>query len=380
MEAERWPRFGIFAGLWAFAVIYWTLQGYVMLARAGRPASPGLILAGEILYAGLWIALTPLILRLGKRFPLDGAPRWRNAAIHAAASFVFSGTQRLALVFIGRLFLPWYQEMPVSKLLFSPIHYDYGAFLYWITLLISIGIDYYTRFREQELRAARLETQLAQTQLEAIKMQLHPHFLFNTLNTISALVQEDPDAAERMIARLSELLRLSLDNAGAQTTSLRQELDFVRRYLDIEQIRFQDRLEVHYRIAPETLDATVPNLVLQPLVENAIHHGIAPLRRGAVVEIEAAHAEGMLTLRVADNGAGLGEAAADGVGLSVTRARLEGLYGKEHAFHLRAREGGGAEAVLRVPFREEAGPAARPKTPGGERVPAAKHAPAANPA
>ncbi len=377
MRLERWPRLGIIVGLWAVAAVYWTLQGYVLMARAGKPASPEILFLGELLYAALWIGLTPLILRLGKRFPLDVVPRGRNVAIHVAFGFLFSIAQRLAVVLIGREFLPWYQDAPLSKLLFSPMHYDYGVFLYWITLLVAFGIDYYTRYREQELRAARLETQLAVTQLDAIKMQLHPHFLFNTLNTISALVQEDPEAAERMIARLSELLRLSLDNAGAQTTTLRQELDFVQRYMDIEQIRFEDRLEVRYEVAPDTLDALVPNLILQPLVENAIHHGIAALSRGALVEIQASHSDGVLRMRVADNGAGLAGISPDGVGLSVTRARLEGLYGAEHRFELRAREGGGAEAVLTVPFRYGALPAPRSAVSDAASAPVASHAPAA---
>src|SRR5262249_5377631 len=160
-------------------------------------------------------------------------------------------------------------------------------------------VEYYARYQEGRVRASRLETRLAQAQLNALKMQLHPHFLFNTLHSISSLVNEDPEAAEAMIARFSELLRLSLENTGAEEVPLSQEVEFIERYLEIEQIRFEDRLHIHFDIDPQTLDARVPNLILQPLVENAIRHGIAE-NSGGRVEVRSRLVEGKLLLQVLD--------------------------------------------------------------------------------
>ena len=230
--------------------------------------------------------------------------------------------------------------------------------LYGIVLLVHYALKYYARYQEGRVRASQLETRLAQAQLQALKMQLQPHFLFNTLHSISTLVQEDPAAAEAMIARLSELLRLSLENNGVQQVPLSKELEFIESYLGIEQIRFEDRMQVRYDIDPETLDAQVPNLILQPLVENAIHHGIGG--GSGRIEIRSRHAEGKLILQVLDNGPGLGDPNASvqpgkGLGLANTRARLETLYGKAHDFVVRGASNGGVEAAILIPFEPQAG-------------------------
>ena len=162
-------------------------------------------------------------------------------------------------------------------------HFHEDVLTYAAIVSLWYALDYHDRYREREGRASDLEARLAQARLQALKMQLHPHFLFNTLNGIAALTHENPKAANRMLAKLSELLRMSLDDEGAQEVSLRSELEFIRRYLELEQIRFNDRLAVCWEIAPETLDAFVPKLVLQPLLENAIRHGIAPLSTGGQI-------------------------------------------------------------------------------------------------
>jgi LytS/YehU family sensor histidine kinase len=207
------------------------------------------------------------------------------------------------------------------------------------------------------LKASQLQAQLAQAQLQALKMQLHPHFLFNTLHAISSLMRRDVDAAERMIARLSDLLRLTLENVGAQETSLRQELEFLESYLEIEKTRFRDRLQVKMDIEPETLDARVPNLILQPLVENAVRHGVAPHAAPGLIEISARLKENKLEIQVRDNGAGLPDARRaqikEGVGLANTRARLEQLYGAGALFGLSNRDKGGLVVSLTIPFRVE---------------------------
>jgi two-component system LytT family sensor kinase len=191
-------------------------------------------------------------------------------------------------------------------------------------------------------------------------MQLHPHFLFNTLNGIAGLVRDQRNReAVQMLAGLSDLLRYTLESAGKQEVSLREELDFLELYLDIQQMRFPDRLRVEMRVAPETLDALVPNLILQPLVENAVRHGVAVRASAGTVGVAAEREDGLLWVTVYDDGPGLKDgrtaSAEGGIGLSNTRARLEQLYGARHRFGVRNREGGGTEAVLAIPFRAAEG-------------------------
>jgi LytS/YehU family sensor histidine kinase len=200
-----------------------------------------------------------------------------------------------------------------------------------------------------------LEKHLAQAKLQALQMQLNPHFLFNTLHSISSLMHKDVEAADRMIARLSDLLRAALDGAGTQQVTLRQELDLLQLYLSIEQIRFGSRLTVKMDIAPDTLGAQVPNLILQPLVENAIKHGIEPRAWPGCIESQARRQEGNLALIVSDNGAGLGlnGVIKEGVGLANTRARLRELYGTAQSFELVRGRDGGVRVELSIPFHEE---------------------------
>jgi LytS/YehU family sensor histidine kinase len=190
-------------------------------------------------------------------------------------------------------------------------------------------------------------------------MHLNPHFPFNTLHSISALMHQDAQAADRMIARLSDLLRASLESSDTQEVTLRQELEILQRYLEIEQIRFGSRLTVKMDVAPDTLEARVPNLILQPLVENAICHGIQPHAKPGRIELRSQRADGMLMLEVCDNGGGLrkDEPAQEGVGLSNTRTRLRTLYGQAHGFDLRDAPGGGLQVRLTIPFRTADPPA-----------------------
>jgi sensor histidine kinase YesM len=198
---------------------------------------------------------------------------------------------------------------------------------------------------------------LTLAQLEALKMQLHPHFLFNTLHSISALVHRDPDAADRMIARLGDFLRLTLENSGAAEVSLQKELEFLTCYLEIERVRFQDRLTTSVEVEPSALDSPVPNLILQPIVENALRHGVAQSSAPGRVEISAKRENGSLRIRVRDNGPGLNrvtgsrEAFKEGVGLSNTRARLEQLYGESHRFEMSDAPDGGLLVTMVIPAR-----------------------------
>jgi LytS/YehU family sensor histidine kinase len=237
------------------------------------------------------------------------------------------------------------------------VEFHFNVLTYCAILCISLALDYYRRYRERELRAYQLEARLAQAQLQVLKMQLHPHFLFNTLHAISTLMHRDVEAADRMIARLSDLLRISLETVGVQEVPLKQELELLEKYLEIEQTRFQERLGVKLEIEPETLDARVPNLILQPLVENAIRHGIIPRATPGLIEIHARRDNGTLQLEVRDNGRGLPAAEEgtmkEGLGLSNTRARLKQLYGAEHRFSLCNNPAGGLVVSLTIPFSEE---------------------------
>ena len=212
------------------------------------------------------------------------------------------------------------------------------------------------RFVTSYLHAARegerLEARLTEAQLQSLKLQLHPHFLFNTLNTITALVHVDPHAAERMVAGLSELLRLSLRTAGEQEVPLSRELEMLEHYLRIQQVRFGDRLAVSIGIDPAARDALVPHFILQPLVENAIRHGIAPRAAPGHVQITASIADAMLRLRVRDDGVGVpfGAAVADGVGLANTRSRLLSLYGPRHHFTAAGDAAGGFLVEIEIPY------------------------------
>jgi sensor histidine kinase YesM len=241
----------------------------------------------------------------------------------------------------------------------SQFHID--LLIYAATLGTSYAVSFYERYREREVRATQLEAQLAQAQLQALKMQLHPHFLFNTLNGIAGLVRDSRNkAAVDMLVGLSDLLRYTLENAGKQEVPLREELDFLELYLDIQKMRFPDRLQVEMHVASDTLDALVPNLILQPLVENAIRHGVSLRATAGMIGINAERVDGVLQITVHDDGPGLrpvasSQSAGDGIGLSNTRARLAQLYGAAHRFTTENRVGGGFEAALAIPFKRAAG-------------------------
>jgi len=324
----------------------------------------------------LWALLTPLIALLARRYRLD-RQHWPQSLVlvHLPASLLFPALHLC-------LYLPLYwlaggglltQEFPTLAALFRFqlfANLPMKVSIYWLILIAINALDYYHSFRLAEVKASELRAQLAQAQLRALKMQLHPHFLFNTLNSISALLHRDTEAADQMVARLGDFLRLTLENSGDQEVTLEQELEFLRCYLEIETVRFHDRLSVETDIEPQTLSARVPNLILQPLVENAIRHGISRQSAPGRLVIRAALREGRLLLQVEDNGPGLSlisesgsspahlsaRTHAGGVGLSNTRARLEHLYGADHRFELTRATPRGMIVTLEIPFQVEAAP------------------------
>jgi LytS/YehU family sensor histidine kinase len=247
-----------------------------------------------------------------------------------------------------------YEFWPTVKKL--AIWYTVGhVIMYWTIVVAHDGWRYYRRYREREKRAVELQAQLTQARLDALRMQLNPHFLFNSLNTITALVHENPEAADRMITRLSELLRTSLDRAETHEIPLSQEFAFLARYLEIEQARFGERLKVEFAPGAGTPDALVPALILQPLVENAVRHGVEARDANARIRISARQLGDSMELSVADNGPGLANGGAvperEGIGLTNTRSRLQHLYGDRQVLELRPRPEGGLEVIVRVPYR-----------------------------
>lgn len=363
---KPWIRWGLVVVLWTALGLSFAAQFYISSSRLGRPVSWGYAVSYALLDWYVFAVLSVPVVRLSRRWPVDRA-RWAvSVPLHLVASGVFS------LCFIGiRAWVAqvqgWWSGQPTTfaeaslVLLLKSFHFN--LLIYWVILAVGHAFNYYREAQERELRTSELERHLAQARLQALQMQLNPHFLFNTLHAISALMHEDVEAADCMIARLSDLLRYALESTDAQEVPLRQEMAFLERYLEIEQTRFGERLSVKKEIDPLALDARVPNLILQPLVENAIRHGIEPHARRGLIQISAWRDQGTLHLEVRDNGAGLVDAQPspeEGVGLSNTRARLAELYGREYRFELYNADEGGMIVHVALPCRlaEEPAPCA----------------------
>jgi two-component system LytT family sensor kinase len=345
---------------WFKLVLYfagWTLVAFIfaILLKSAMEENVGWrrVITSSLGQWYAWGALFPGIYWLARRFPLESPRLASRLSVHLAVAifvaFLHPSLQAI-LVWIIRGF-----SDPLMLIASRLAHEAFsictlGFVLYWVMLLASHTMHFQSRLRAQELRASRLEAQLAQAQLSALKMQLHPHFLFNTLHSISALLHGDVEAADRMVARLGDFLRLTLENSESQEVTLEQELEFLRCYLEIEMTRFQDRLRVEFDIGPGTLDALTPNLILQPLVENAIRHGIAHRIEPGCVEIRSERRGDKLRIEVRDDGPGFASNTA-GIGLTNTRARLERLYGSGYVLQLNNGTQNGAIVILEIPFR-----------------------------
>lgn len=321
-------------------------------------------------YSLLWALATPLVFWFGKRFPVAKTATAYNLPLHLLVSlalgFVHRATWLMLQFSLPRVTmtqkLSW--EFAFSDLV---TNIDYQAMVYWVLLAIQQGTLYYRKYQEGSLVASRLETQLAQAQLAGLKMQLQPHFLFNTLHSINALMYQNVEQASEMLVKLSDFLRASLEGSNAALVTLSAEVDFIQQYLDIERIRFEDRLEVDYDIEPSAWTCLVPNMILQPLVENAIKHGISRLPSGGRIEIRAKVRNENLEIFVANNGPLLtsnkesaatasGQETAPGIGVANVQARLQTLYGDQQSFLLRNWQKQGVEAFLQIPAQRSSGP------------------------
>ena len=338
----------------------------------GQPVPWGR-LASEVLGWCLWIVFLPLVLWAARRFPLerDALQRFgRSVAAHVALGSAVAVGYAVLVLAKSQLVLAIGTGDPTPHLWSQLPGFVLGGFyiyflVYWMMLALVLAAGYYRRLREREVEVERLAADLSRAQLQMLQLQLDPHFLFNALNAVGALVHSDAEKAESVVGMLAHFLRRSLQNAHKQEVLLREELDFLELYLGIERARFGELLVVEARIEPGLGGEAVPQLILQPLVENAIRHG---MRGGRLlrVEVEArARDEATLELRVRDDGRGLESGAArEGVGLSNTQARLQQLYGPQQSFTLQPRPEGGAEAIVTLPRRARRESAALPHNLG----------------
>jgi two-component system LytT family sensor kinase len=362
MQKAWTPRARVIFGAATLLGIFSTLQAYRLTTlNIKEPMNVEVwrLLVLNLAYWYVPAALTPLIFRIAHRFPIDSA-RWPRAlGAHALAAGGFSVVHLACMVGVRAVLWPgiwppsygsWIQGVQRMYLL----NLDWALMTYAAIVGLSYALGYYRESQARAINAAHLEARLAEARLKTLEAQLHPHFLFNTLHAISTLVHTQPDAADRMISRLSDLLRITFSHSGAARIPLHEELEFLQKYLEIEQTRFRDRLTVGYEIDPDTLDAEVPRLILQPIVENAIKHGVAPRSGPGTVRISARREGEELRLEVRDNGIGLSGGARarlnDGVGLSNTRARLECLYGGAHTLEF-SDAGQGLVVEMRFPFQ-----------------------------
>jgi sensor histidine kinase YesM len=333
---------------------------YFVSTFTSKPAGFPLLLVLNLGYWYSWAAITPAILWLSQRFPFD-RQTWKMAIpVHIAGVFVAMAVH-VGLVVASSMAIYAIAGVPVDSWLREAqqmffLNFDWEMMTYWTIVGLSHAVRYQREARARELNAAQLQTRLVEARLQTLQRQLQPHFLFNTLNTISALMHRDVDAADEMIARLSDLLRMSLQRVGVQEVTLKDELDFLSKYLEIEQTRFRDRLTVVFDVHSDTLDALVPNLLLQPLVENAIKHGIGPRPTPGQITVRARRVGALLELDIQDNGVGLSAARLTdfnrGVGLSNTRSRLDHLYGSLHRFEFRQPAEGGLLVLIAIPMAE----------------------------
>ena len=345
--------------IWALSFLCWTVYAALdsagsfalIVASGGKPVL-GRVVAWNFAYAYLWVLFTPFIYEFARRFEFRSRDWMKPLVLHVPFVVVITAVD-------SWFFIRWNMLLGWADLSrpFRERFLDLGLENLprcIATLGLAHAFVFYFRLREQQTHATRLEARLVQAQLEILRSQLEPHFLFNTLNSIATLTQQNPRGAERMTIQLASLLRVSLECAGTQEVPLQRELQFLQDYVDIQRTRFRDRLTINVSVDPQLLTATVPSLILQPLVENAIRHGVAKSARPGVVEIRAARESESLRIEIADNGPGNGESSSEGrerYGLRNTQARLRQLYGDRQSFHFEDVPTGGCRVVLKIPLR-----------------------------
>ena len=360
-RVPRWTKLALLLlAIWTIPGLIQATTTYVVYALKGMEDMPlHVALLARVPEWWVWAAATPVIVWLGRRWPVTRAP-WKSVPLHLALNALVAAGDISVSYLCGRVLEQQpYAVTPLTQIL--PWMLLKTAFfemvIYGSILAADAAWRYQRRYREAALRQSQLEARLAEAQLDALKMQLQPHFLFNTINAVTVLMRKgETPSAIRMLTGLSDLLRRSLSSLRVERVPLDEELDFIARYLDIETTRFPDRLKVAFDVTPEARRALVPSLILQPIVENAIEHGIAPRVRGGSIAIAARVVDGRLRVEVRDDGVGLTGAAppraGHGVGLSHVRNRLAQLYPGEHRFALEPGDPSGAVAILEIPVAE----------------------------
>jgi two-component sensor histidine kinase len=348
MHATPRRRFALspaaIVGLWTIPTLLSTLETVMFARMAGRPIPVWRAFLAEAPQWYGWAALTPVIVALGARFPLRAPLKARNVAVHASASLACSLLVAVAAAAVNMVLRPSPLSFAAATRSWFLSGLPATTLAYFAIIILAYAVTNAARLRERE-------TQLREAQLGALRMQLQPHFLFNSLNAIMALVRDrETTQAVRALSLLGDVLRTAVNAGDSHTTTLAEELEFVSRYLEIERVRFGDRLRVTVDVPHELRAVPVPTFVLQPFVENALKHGMLRDRGGNEIAISARDGTGTLTLTVRDDGRGLADGPHDGVGIANARARLEYLYGADASLEVRDASPG-VEAVIRIPRR-----------------------------
>jgi two-component system LytT family sensor kinase len=362
VPAPTRPRYGlhwsiVFMAATCLGLLSSLLAWQFTVSMGRKPTHLSTLVILNTTYWYLWALFTPAVIWLSQHFRFERQGIWRALLVHVPSVVVFSLTHIVTMTGV-QWWLARSQERPYSwwpeAQRSALLNFDWEMMTYWTIVGLSHAVLYYRESRNRAMRAVQLEARLVEAQLKALQQQLQPHFLFNTLHAISALMHRDVEAADRTLMRLSDLLRITLENTGQQEIPLQAELDFISKYLQIEQTRFADRLVVRFDVAPEALDSLVPNLVLQPLVENAIKHGVGKKAGPGHIDISARRDGDKLHMEVRDDGAGLSEdaltALQKGIGVSTTRARLQHLFGADYRFEFH-RQFSGLTVLVVIPWR-----------------------------
>ena len=354
---NRLKQAGIILFAWSVAALLFAGSAYVHFQAMNWKITWHSTFIHQWIYSALWAIYTPLIFFLSRRFPIERVHWKRRLSFHIFCSILIAVTQRA--IFSYYEFSHPLMESPSGKS-YSFINdvfyqFDYGLLIYWVLLGVQHSLAYYRRSKEQELRASHLESRVIHAELQALKVQLQPQFVFTTLESISRLMKVDMKAADKMIARLGDFLRLTIDSTRAQDVTLQKELDFLRSYLEIEQIRLQGRLKVEIIIEPQVVDSPVPNLLLQPIVEHAIHDGFSTDEYATGrLHIRAKQLAGNLRIEIENSSSELRAGSfIQGFGIASTRSRLKQLYGSDHHFDVQDIPDGGLLVTLDLPIRSE---------------------------
>ena len=366
--SERWQGMarltlsrvtGTWVGRSVLAAFFWTSLS-LFFSLPGLMMGKGLTsLRGEFAWCWSWGLITPFILAFDRRLPFSGKQIWWRILAHLSASLLFTAVYRFvnAAAWAALGLGSWNSVRPSQIFTLWKLNdFLWNWFICWVIVAALQAFRYYERYLSSELRLERMERSFTEARLNALRMQLDPHFLFNALNTISSQVERDPKLTRRMIEHLGDLLRMSLESKDRQQVPLAEEMEFLAPYLAIQKIRFGEKLMIEIEIEPEVQYATVPSLFLQPLIENAIRHGISHRASGGAVIVSARKVDGQLEIRVQDDGVGLPPGwtleSSAGLGLSVTRERIKGLHPNgESSFAVRPRRNGGVEVDIFLPLR-----------------------------